>query len=76
MANFNKHNCTPNQVNWLDENSITSCDQLYDITMSALREWRASEQGSQARIDAWKTYDICKKIFPKVNMQYYWNYVH
>jgi hypothetical protein len=77
MANFNKHNCTPNQIKWLEDNNISTCDQLYGVTMSALNTWRNSKQGSQERKDAYVIYfDYCKKIFPKVNMNYYWNHVH
>lgn len=77
MVNFKKNNCTPSQIKWLDDNNITTCDQLYSVTMNALNQWKSSPHGSKERKEAYTTYfTYCKKIFPKVNMNYYWNYVH
>ena len=76
-TNFNTTNLTKRQREWLKENNIVDCIQLYNKTISALAEWRESPQGSTQRSNAWTTYNhYCKKIFPKVNMKFYWENVH
>ena len=74
---MDKNKCTPRQIKWLDDNNITTCDQLYSVTMNALRTCESSPRGSKERKKAYTTYfTYCKKIFPKVNMNYYWSRVH
>jgi len=76
-TSFNVTELTKRQREWLEENNITDCTQLYNKTMSALRTWELSPVGSKERNQSWTTYNhYCKKIFPKVNMRFYWNNVH
>ena len=74
---FNTHKLTSTQKKWLEERNITDCFQLYRVTMDALSKWESSPRGSKERNEAWTTYNhYCKKIFPKVNMKFYWDNVH
>ena len=74
---MNTIKCTPRQIKWLHDNNITTCDQLYSVTMNALNQWQSSPRDSKERKEAYTTYfTYCKKIFPKVDMNYYWNHVH
>ena len=74
---WNTKELTDKQKEWLDKNQIDNVYKLGRVMTQALDDWRSSPVGSKERKQAWTTYKhYCKKIFPKVNMDYYWQYHH
>ena len=74
---WNTRELTVKQKEWLKKNKIHNVFSLGRVMREALAEWRANPVGSKERKQAWTTYNhYCKKIFPKVNMDHYWEYYH